>query len=244
MKTLVLYVFHKYNQLVKHFIEDCMFYHENIDFIIISNDKTNEGLFRVPYYASVLYRDNVGYDFGGWSEALFTNNLYKKYDNFIFVNSSAFCPVITSFYNYKWRDRKTMWTSIYLDGLKDNIKLFGSTINTLKDPLNRAHVQSYIFSMDKSALDYLTDCEIFSMKNPESCQHNEANKEILMSRKIIQNNWNIGSLLTYYKDIDFTFSNKSPHHYKLVFLDDIMCNEYRNVLWKDSELIFIKGNRM
>jgi len=31
------------------------------------------------------------------------------------------------------------------------------------------------------------------------------NKEILMSRKIIENNWNIGSLLLYYKDVDFTF---------------------------------------
>jgi len=36
MKTLVLFVFHQYNKRVKNFIK-CIFYDENIDFIVISN---------------------------------------------------------------------------------------------------------------------------------------------------------------------------------------------------------------
>ena len=38
-------------------------------------------------------RNNIGYDFGGWSNALLTNDLYKNYDNFIFANSSVIGPL-------------------------------------------------------------------------------------------------------------------------------------------------------
>ena len=64
-----------------------------------------------------------------------------------------------------------------------------------------------------------------------------------MSRKIIENNWNIGSLMTYYENIDFTFHNKKPQEYGIIFFDDVMYQKYRNNLWSEYELIFIKGNR-
>ena len=235
-KLLVLYVFHIYNNRVKHFIDNCIFYDENIDFIIISNDKNN--VFDVPDYVTIFFRDNIGYDFGGWSDALLTNNLYTKYDNFIFVNSSVIGPFVPSYY-------KNKWTDIYVNGLSDNVKLFGSTINTMRDPLNRSHVQSYIFSMNKTTLKYLIDCEIFSVINYANTFDDAIwNKEILMSRKIIQNNWNIGSLLINYKNVDFTFSNKKPEEYNIQFLDDIMNECSKNVLWNIYEVVFIKGNRM
>ena len=62
--------------------------------------------FPVPNIKNVyrLFRENVGYDFGGWSEALLINNIYKKYDNFIFVNSSAIGPFIPSHIKCKWTD--------------------------------------------------------------------------------------------------------------------------------------------
>ena len=40
-KLLVLFVFHIYNDRVKNFIDNCIFEDENIDFIIISNNKDN-----------------------------------------------------------------------------------------------------------------------------------------------------------------------------------------------------------
>jgi hypothetical protein len=235
-KLLVLYVFHIFNDNVKHFIKHCIFKDENVDFIIISNDKSNT--FEVPDYVKTVMRDNIGYDFGGWSDALLTNNLYEHYDNFIFVNSSVMGPFLPSYYNGKWTD-------IYINGLKNNVKLFGSTINTLGNPLNLSHVQSYIFSMDKNTLQYLIHCEIFSITNYTSTLHETIwLKEVLMSRKIIENNWNIGSLLQYYKDIDFTFSTKKPEEYNIIFLDDVMYPHYVNTLWNTIELVFIKGNRI
>lgn len=235
-KLLVLYVFHIYNNRVKHFIENCIFDDENVDFIIISNDKNN--VFDVPDYVKTLFRDNIGYDFGGWSDALLTDNLYENYDNFIFVNSSVIGPFLPSYY-------KDKWTDIYINGLQNNIKLFGSTINTCRDPLNKSHVQSYIFSMDKLTLKYLINCEIFSMINYAKTFGDAIwDKEVLMSRQIIKNNWNIGSLLPHYKNVDFTFIYKKPEEYSIDFLDDIMYLHYKNSLWNIYDIVFIKGNRV
>jgi hypothetical protein len=236
-KLLVLFVYHLYNNRVKHFINNAIFEDPNIDFVVISNNgKPPE---YVQPYVKVYVRQNIGFDFGGWSDALLTNNLYENYDNFIFVNSSVMGPFI-------YRGIFFKWTDVYLNGLKDNIKLFGSTINTDGSPAERSHVQSYIFSMTKETLQYLIHCEIFSTTNYAKT-FNDAilNKEILMSRKIIENGWNIGSLMSQYKDVDFTFRTKPLRSYnKQWLLDDMMTPQYRNVHWNEYQLVFIKGNRM
>jgi hypothetical protein len=235
-KTLVLYVFHIFNERVKHFIDHAIYKDDDVDFLIISNDRNNE--YDAPDYVKKIYRDNIGYDFGGWSDALLTNNLYKGYDYFIFANSSIIGPFIKSDFIGKWTD-------IYLNGLVENVKLFGSTINTIGDPLNKSHVQSYIFALNKETLQFLIDCEIFSMTNYATTYHDAVfQKEVLMSRKIIENGWNIGSLFSYYNGVDFTFSQKQPYEYNLQFFEDIMSPPYRNALWNDYELVFIKGNRI
>jgi len=235
-KLLVLYVFHIYNDRVQNFINNCIFDDENVDFIIISNDKNNK--FTVPDNVKCLFRDNIGFDFGGWSDALLTDNLYKNYEHFIFVNSSVIGPFIPSYYKGKWTD-------IYIDGLQNNVKLFGSTINTERDPLYDSHVQSYIFSMDINTLQYLINCEIFSINNISNTLKDAIlNKEILMSRKIIENGWNIGSLLRQYKNVDFTFKNKKPEEYNIKFLYDVMYPKiFEGSAWNKYELVFIKGNR-
>ena len=99
--------------------------------------------------------------------------------------------------------------------------------------------------MDKNTLEYLIKCEIFSLTNHAKTFIDAVlNKEVLMSRKIINNGWNIGSLFNYYKNIDFTFSNKKPQQYNINFLDDIMIPIYHNKLWNVYQLVFIKGNRI
>ena len=227
-RILVLFIFHKYNNRVKKFIDKSIFYDKNIDFIIIINDKSIK--FECPKYVKKYYRDNKGYDFGGWSDALLDNNLYRKYKYFIFVNSSVDGPYI--------KDKQKKWTDIYIEGLK-KVNLFGSTINTIKNPNKYAHVQSYIFSMNNETLQYLINVGIFSRKYVKSFKECINNKEILMSKKILENNWNIGSLLPIYKNIDFRKDNS-----KLIKLDDLMYQKYRNKYWNEYDLVFIKGNRV
>jgi SAM-dependent methyltransferase len=195
--------------------------------------------FTVPDYVKTIKRNNIGYDFGGWSEGILTNDLYKNYNYFIFANSSVLGPFLPENYYDKW-------TKIFIDGLnKNNVKLFGCTINTIEKPLTMSHVQSYVFSVDITTLEYLIQCQIFSTTNYAK-SFNEAiyQKEVLMSRKIINNGYNIGCLHKYYDSVDFTFRTKSPQEYNIKFLDDIMYPQYVNTLWTPEEIIFVKGNRI
>ena len=144
-KTLVLFVFHIYNNRVKQFINNALFEKDDTDFVIICNSRTIE--FECPPYVKKHIRDNIGYDFGGWSDAILENDLYDNYDNFIFVNSSVIGPFLKEGFSGKWTD-------VYINGLQ-NCRLFGSTINTIKYPMLNAHIQSYIFAMNKETLQFL-----------------------------------------------------------------------------------------
>lgn len=235
-KLLVLYVFHEVNQRVRHFIDNCIFYDENIDFVIICNNKNID--FNCPVYVRKIFRDNIGYDFGGWSDALLVDEFYKHYHYFLFVNSSVIGPFLPKYYIGRWTD-------IFINGLKrDNVKLFGSTINTSESPVVSSHVQSYIFCMEKPTLEHLIDCAIFSITEYVSTFHDAIwQKEVRMSREIIKIGGNIASLFTHYDNVDFTFTLKAPGDYNIPFYGDIMEPQYRNHLWNEYELVFIKGNR-
>lgn len=232
MKVLVLYVFHKYDKIVKHFFNNCIFKHDNIDFLIISNDINFDfSKLKLPDYVITMNRENKGRDFGGWSEGLLRNNLYKKYDKFIFANSTMIGPFIKE---------KKLWTDSFINGLSGNIKLFGSTINNAYF----SHVQTYIFSMDKEALEYLIEKGKFTITNYPSTAREAQENEIFMSKDITDNGWNIGCLLKCYQGIDFTFKNIKKEELANRLYGDIMFPQYRNVLWNEYDLIFIKGNRV
>lgn len=267
MNTLVLFVFHEYNSRVQKFIKKSIFQSQTIDFLIICNNKRVK--FEYPDYVNILYRNNIGFDFGGYSDALLKNLLYQKYDNFIFVNSSVDGPYLPQNFNGKWTD-------FYINGLNEN-KLFGSTINTLSNwqnnyykmvrlfggdisktepqwsnaekkikiiqdkPFKYAHIQSYIFSMNKKTLEYLINCGIFSITRYAKTFKEAIYKEVLMSCKIIEKGWDIGCLMPIYKNIDF--KSKNENDYNIPLIDDPMQSKYKDVYWNKYDLIFIKGNR-
>jgi hypothetical protein len=235
-KTLVLYVFHQYNDRVKHFIKNAIFKSTTVDFLIICN--SHEIDFTAPSYVRIIKRANIGYDFGAWSDALLINELYKNYSHFIFANSSIIGPFLPYYFIGKWTD-------MYINGLNDDVKLFGSTINTYNEPITTTHVQSYIFAMDYDTLVYLIDSGIFSLDYVTTFDDAIWKKEVLMSRKIIDNGWNIDCLHNYYKGVDFRFKNKKPSDYNIKFTDDFMYqSHYDNKTWTPQELVFIKGNRI
>ena len=65
-----------------------------------------------------------------------------------------------------------------------------------------------------------------------------------MSRLIIENGWNIGCLMNYYKGVDFRFLASRPSDYK-PFLGEVMLTKnFSDKLFNNFyELVFIKGNR-
>uniref|UniRef100_A0A6C0CNA3 Rhamnan synthesis protein F n=1 Tax=viral metagenome TaxID=1070528 RepID=A0A6C0CNA3_9ZZZZ len=233
--TLVLYIFHEMNYRVEHFFKNAIFYHETTDFIVICNNLNIKFEHLLPTFVKVIKRENIGFDFGGWSDCILDNKYHETsyYDYFIFVNSSVIGPFIPSYFNENW-------TNIYINGLNSDVKLFGSTINAIVNPMKWSHVQSYIFAMDINTLQFLVEKNIFS-KNHEKVFHDAIwKREVPMSRKIIENGWNIGCLFKPYKNIDFTFKNNNR---KIMYIHDIFSKENRNNLWNDYDLVFIKGNR-
>lgn len=278
-KTLVLYVFHQFNYRVKYFIDNCIFKHPLVDFIIISNGYDDEKLREiVPEYVKIIIRENLGYDFGGWSRGLFdlieSNRLesgekyiYQKYKYFIFVNSSVVGPFIPIYYKKKWTD--IFIEQLNEQNINNDVKIIGPTINSCGGPggipvhaKNGAHLQSYLFCLERNTLEYLIKEKIFENEfNHDDTINNELinkykymslrdaviNKEILMSRKIIENGWNIGSLLKMYIDVDFRFKNKTTDEYEkngIKFYGDIMLPYHKDKLWNIYDVVFFKGNRI
>jgi hypothetical protein len=236
-KTLILYVFHEFNDRVDNFIKNCIFRDEKFDFIIIINNINFDiNILSLPDYVTYIVRENIGFDFGGWSYGLLKDELYKNYDSFIFINSSVYGPCMEIDDNRKWPD-------ILLNGLYyNNIKLFGTTINCINDGKNLSHVQSMVFCMDLETLEFLISKDIFSLTNFDNSLINTINnKEIRMSREIINNGWNIGCLHIYYKDIDFTFKS---YNRNIIYLNDVC---YKNSFFGKTihpyEILFVKGNR-
>lgn len=240
MKVLVLYVYHEINNRVRFFLKNAVFSDPMYDFIFIANgcDPID-----VPSYVKTFRRPNVGLDFGGWSEALLTDDLYKNYTHFIFVNSSVYGPFIPMYHH-------GIWPEIFLQQLTDDVRIVGTSICNLTlpshsfDPVNNAHVQSMVFVMERECLEFLITVGIFSMTHEKDFFNVVVNREIRMSREIIKHGWNIGCLLTIYKGVDFRFIDKKPSDYPIKFMKDVAqeAGTYLGSHINPFEVIFVKGN--
>jgi hypothetical protein len=223
------------NNRVHYFINNGIFESEDYTFIIICNDQNID--FDCPSYVKILKRDNIGYDFGGWSDGLLNDDLYKHYDKFIFINSSCIGPFTPTYYNGNWCD-------IFTNRINNDIKLFGTMINTMDNVITKSHIQSWIFCTDRKGLDVLISNHIFSRNYELNFIDTINNREIRMSRVIINNGWNIASLMLYYNNIDFRFKDKQPLDYNVNFLGNVVDNNlYFGCNLHPYEVIFVKANR-
>jgi hypothetical protein len=201
VKLLILYVFHIYNKRVNYFINNCIFYNPDIDFVVVSNGVKNV---KIPDYATFFYRENIGFDFGGWSDALLTNDLYKKYDYFLFVNSSVMGPFLP-------KEKRNTWPLYYLNGLKyNNVKLFEIGICDKRFP----------FASVKLWLTYFKNLELYSVDNFWGSYLDEKTAEINMLNNMgcnfiyaDQGNFNDWSELKQQCPNDFDFFIEDGSHW-------------------------------
>jgi hypothetical protein len=234
---LVVYVFHEYNQRVVHFLKHGIFKHPEIQFVVVCNGMMNVP---VPDYVRYVKRPNVGYDFGAWSEVLLTDDYYKQFTEFVFVNSSVWGPFVPPY--------SQNWVDCFTHGLKYT-HLFGSTINALphqntigataltESNFWLVHVQSFAFCMTFEALEILISKQIFSLDMSHSFLSTVVDREIRMSTEILKSGKNIGCLMRCYAGVDFrTKSN---------FLGDLMFQgAYYGTTFHPYEVMFLKGNRI
>ncbi|PBP28305.1 hypothetical protein BUE80_DR000830 [Diplocarpon rosae] len=145
-RPLILYAFFETPLARKNLI----FYlshalHDNADFLFILQGETDADLL-LPVKGNIRFvrRENDCYDLGAFAEVLTTNDLYKKYNKYITMNSSIRGP----FFPYWATD---CWSERYLSKITEDTKLVGMSMNCSP----RIHVQSMIWATDRVGMEIL-----------------------------------------------------------------------------------------
>jgi hypothetical protein len=251
MRTLVIYVLHEINKNVEYFLKNGIFKKHLTDFYIIINSLTVR---LVHPDATIINRENIGHDFGGWSYCLFQKidgkYLHELYDNFLFINSTVRGPFLPEWCYDNWID-------LFLNKITNVDKLIGTTVGSYQ---GFSHIQSMMFCTDRIGLDILINSNIFTpIIRPMNKVDVIFSKEIGMSSKILAANYNISCMLTKFRGCDFRtykhskdlniFANDSyfgieVHPYEVIFIKYPAANHTslintieRLTEWKNNQVI-------
>lgn len=202
MKTLVVYTYNIWNKNCYFFFSK-VYNRENITWICVKNDDFKMSdiefeLTNIPDFVIRLKRKNKGYDFGGWAHGINHVN-FEDYNFFLFFNSSVMGPILPDYYDGEW-------LNIFTRLITDDTKLVGSTINCAGtsgfNPELESHVQSFAFCTDKIGLKILISENVFDMQDLGRIR-TILEKEIYMSRIMINFGYNIACLQRNLKNINF-----------------------------------------
>jgi GR25 family glycosyltransferase involved in LPS biosynthesis/SAM-dependent methyltransferase/tetratricopeptide (TPR) repeat protein len=199
-RSLVVYVYSAtdpsdYN--LKFFSKAAISYSENIDYIIVVNGH----LCRVelPQLANltVIYRDNVGFDFAGHKAALDSLN-GKKYDYYFFLNSSVLGP----FYH---EEPKVHWTELFTRRITDKVKLVGTCIFCIPSShpvYSGPLVEGFFYLTDEVGLNLLLNRPSIYL-NYELKADSVHNGEFAITRCILENGYSIDCMLEKFQGVDW-----------------------------------------
>jgi hypothetical protein len=245
--TLVIYCYYEKNDDYKNNLVYFLNYglEEKNDYIFVINGNC---MIKIPKYDNikVLFRDNIGYDFGAYGEALKSINI-EQYQYYFFINTSVRGPFLPDYV-------KMSWTEPFKNLLKDDVKLVGTTISLAEGLVfnNKdyfydkqkyyIHVQSQMFATDLECLKFLISKGIFDLFTENNFFKLILLKEIGMSYHILKNNWNISCLLPEYQNIDYRTLNVDFNPTSIKG-DMNLKNAYFTRTLHPYEAIFIKTNR-
>ena len=206
---------------------------DKVDYYIIINGKSSVTINSKPNI-KVLYRENKGYDFGGYSYAL--KQLKNNYEYYFFMNTSVCGP-------YGVKD----WTEPFIKLFNtDDVKVVGTTINidTIDSKIIKPHVQSMFFCIPHDYLQYLNTKDFFNEEtiNGYSMMELINNKEVMLSTIALKNNWNINCLLDKYKGLDYRMVDADINPTS-TYGDPYYKNGYFGKSIKKEDVIFFKNNR-
>jgi hypothetical protein len=236
VKTLIVYCGHEINENLIFFARNGYIDDPQYDFVFVMNNPDLCLEFR-PKKQNVTYiaRENTGFDFGGWSHALFMKStdmlLYEKYDYFIFLNSTVRGPFLPV---YIGQDVK--WPELFIRQLDEKVKITGSALAWYK---RRPFISSAFFATDKIGLKIGIDNGIFS---PETIMMSKADtvikKEMGFTNVIMDAGYTIKCMLKYYENMNFKVQ-RCPYQ-SICHLNP---NHYFGTNVNPYEVIFIKQNR-
>jgi hypothetical protein len=213
MKTLILYCTHIINESLLYFINRGIIENNDYYYYFIFNNPaiTPPETLLNKKNINIIVRNNIGYDFGGWSHVLLTNingkPMYLDYDYFILLNGTCTGPILPLYCI------NTDWVEVFCKNITDEVKLFGPTINIWK---NLKHVQSYFLCTDKIGIKIGIDNNIIRHNN--IIVKNGADKwkivhdfEIKYSQVIMKNGYIIGHLPDGRHPIEVIFYKYDKH---------------------------------
>lgn len=198
----------RYRTNLIYFLKYGYFKESNVDYTFVINGSHTVN-FPKESNIKVIQRENTGFDFQGYYLGILS--LKKKYNYYVFINSSVRGPYLPPYALTHLR-----WYQVFINLLQTDthVKLVGSTINIQPpDPLlkltqHAPHVQSYCFAMDQQCLDYLMSTNLFRHRY-ETKMDVIAYQEIGMSTLVLQNGWNLSCLIPEYQQINYLDRNYS-----------------------------------
>jgi hypothetical protein len=249
-RTLVVYHYYESDSIhrdnLDYFLKHG--YNDEVDYIILlAGGCTLE----LPVVSNIRYVHiaNPGIDFGGHAHAINSEIDRDNYTYFIFLNSTVRGPFLPAYC-------RVPWTRLFTDMLDGDVHLAGATINILssvggfgldfgqrygfRPPF--AHVQSMIFALDRTALEFLIDRNFFERPIGPNKHDVIIDYEILLSQLMIQNGWNISCILPEYRTIDYRrlTGDINPASTRG---DPCFAGGYFHRSMSPYEVIFIKTNR-
>jgi hypothetical protein len=247
-KCVCIYAYYekdeKYKENLRYFLNNGIL--DNIDYYIVINGSCTV---TIPERSNliVINRENKGYDFGAWNFCI-NNFINKKYDYYIFLNTSVRGPYLN--------DNDTDWVKEFLKLFNNkDVKLVGTTIciysnaggyfdrTLLRNISNHGgpytHVQSMFFILDDESFNYLKKLDFFK-QDFDNFKDLIENKEIGMSQLILKNNWNINCILPKYQNYDYRIIKQN---FNPTGEDPCMRGSYFGKSIDPYEVIFFKNNR-
>lgn len=254
MKTLILYLYREDPKTLlnlKFFIDHGINNSENAEYIFIINNYHCSLEF--PNYKNVkILRKPNSYDLPSYIHALKTVNT-EQYQHFIFINSSCIGPITPAY-------EKRHWHEIFTQELSPKVKLVSPIIEIPKDNYGREaldelkyiaqkdfdipFLHTYMFATDAVGIRVLVDYK--ALTEDITDQNLLIHKyERLISSSILNEGYEIKSLMLKYKHVDF--SDKINWDSKKWSYSRKTCPEiprnYDGIDVNPLEVIFVKNIR-
>lgn len=210
----------KKTAVVYHYFERDETYRDNLIFFLATALSDAADYFLVISGAcsvALPERDNLrtirmgnwNNDFGGY--VTFVRECFPNdYARFIFINSSVRGPFLPA---YGSQD----WIGLFTAALEGDVHLVGASVNILPgtaplslrfaelydDPAPHAHVQTTAYALTREAMDHLVKIGFYDIAETLPKDDVILLYELRLSREIIRNGWNLGSILPVYGNIDY-----------------------------------------
>ena len=199
MRIFISYVYFKspssdYN--LRYFIDNEIKFKPNVTYSIVVNGMICTHIIPKLPNVTVIYRENIGYDFGGHLASLKKINT-SLFDYFFFMNSGVIGPIL--------KDKNEVWYDRFTNKINERVKLVGTAIVCLPHTDLGGFgpkVEGFFFCLDQDGIQcILKDGTIFY--NHKTKVDAILNGEYALTKCILNNNYSIDCMLKKYKNIDW-----------------------------------------